>query len=113
MSKLQHAIISSYKEKYPTDKLRHISEKTSIQITRVFRILNGSEMKISEYEAFENCLEMDQKHTDILEDLKSILSEVSHDKKSFLKLMIQKEAMKLKIAQRTKGYRSHFKEALC
>lgn len=113
MSKLQDAIILSYKEKYPTDKLRHISEKTSIQITRVFRILNGSEMKISEYEAFENCLGDAEKHTDILDDLKSILSEVSHDKKSFLKLMIQKEILKLKIAQKTKGYRSHFKEALC
>ena len=34
--------------------LRKISEDTNIQITRVFRILNGSEMKISEFEIFSS-----------------------------------------------------------
>lgn len=53
---LQNAIIKQYKENYPNDKLKEISQKTNIQITRVFRILNGAEMKLSEYESFNHAI---------------------------------------------------------
>lgn len=54
MKKLQDSILRQYKEIYPSDSLKEISKRTKIQITRVFRLFNGSEMKISEYESFYN-----------------------------------------------------------
>lgn len=42
-----------YKEKFPNDTIKNISTKTNIQQTRVFRIFNGAEMKISEFFALE------------------------------------------------------------
>ena len=54
MNTNQQKIISLYKEKYPQDTIKTISLKTQIQQTRVFRIFNGSEMKISEFEKIEN-----------------------------------------------------------
>lgn len=38
------------------DTYREISEDTGIQITRIFRILNGSKMKICELEIFEKII---------------------------------------------------------
>ena len=50
---LQKLTIARYQVMYPEDSLREISKKTGIQLTRLFRIMNGSEMRISEYEQFE------------------------------------------------------------
>lgn len=55
--KLQEHILKRYKSLYPEHTLKEISQKTGLQITRVFRILNGSEMKVTEFEAFQNALE--------------------------------------------------------
>ena len=54
MNQLQTKLITTYKEKFPKDTYKEISKKTNIQQTRVFRIFNGSEMKLSEYEAIED-----------------------------------------------------------
>lgn len=53
MNELQASTLSRYLEIHNHPTLKFISVDTSIQITRVFRILNGHEMKISEYEKFE------------------------------------------------------------
>jgi hypothetical protein len=53
MNNNQQKVISLYKEMYPQDTIKTISLKTSIQQTRVFRIFNGAEMKISEFEKLE------------------------------------------------------------
>lgn len=53
---LQDIIIKRYFDYYPKQSLRGISTNTNIQITRVFRILNGSPMKLCEYESFENAI---------------------------------------------------------
>lgn len=53
---LQEIIIKRYFEYFPKQSLREISAQTGIQITRVFRILNGSSMKLCEYEAFEEAI---------------------------------------------------------
>jgi hypothetical protein len=53
MNHLQQKLISTYKEIFPKDTYKDISNKTRIQQTRVFRIFNGSEMKLSEYEVIE------------------------------------------------------------
>lgn len=50
---LQNLILKEFKENHPEATFRQISEMTGIQITRVFRIFNGSKMKINEWEAFQ------------------------------------------------------------
>lgn len=50
--KLQQEIINEYKKKFPQDKLKDISERTGLNITRVFRVFNGATLKINEYEIF-------------------------------------------------------------
>jgi hypothetical protein len=53
---LQEITIKRYFDHYPKQSLREISANTDIQITRVFRLLNGAQMKLCEYEAFENAI---------------------------------------------------------
>ena len=53
MSNLQESILNEYKLHFPHDTLRDIAEKTDIQITRIFRLFNGSSMKLGEYETFK------------------------------------------------------------
>lgn len=53
---LQHAVIQKYRKIYPNHTLRETSAQTGIQLTRVFRIFNGQEMKISEYEKFREVI---------------------------------------------------------
>jgi len=50
---LQEAILKRYQKKNKNLTIREISLDTKIQATRVFRIMNGAEMKISEYEIFK------------------------------------------------------------
>lgn len=51
---LQNKTIYRYRRFFPQDTLKQISERTGIQITRVYRLLNGKTMKVRELEAFEN-----------------------------------------------------------
>ena len=74
---LQQNIIRRYKETYPEDKLKDISNKTSIQITRVFRILNGAEMKVLELEAFMNTLRQSSEQTPLVTLAQSCEQELS------------------------------------
>jgi len=69
---LQKRIIEQYLNLNPNITLRKISSDTGIQMTRVFRILNGSEMKIAEYEIFR------KKVTDKL-GLCGVLEELAHE----------------------------------
>jgi hypothetical protein len=57
-SYLQNQLLGLFKKKYPDMPLKEIAKNSDIQITRVFRLLNGSEMKITEYESFIGLLEM-------------------------------------------------------
>ena len=56
---IQKEILSQYKQTYPADTYQTISNKTGIQNTRVFRIFNGYEMKLSEYSRFVDVLGAD------------------------------------------------------
>ena len=53
---LQKNILITYKNLFPNETLKETSSKTGIQQTRVFRIFNGSEMKLSEFEIFEEII---------------------------------------------------------
>ena len=47
---LQNKFLKSFLRRHPHIKLREIAEKTGINISRVFRILNGSAMKLEEFQ---------------------------------------------------------------
>ena len=54
---LQARILDNYLNLYGKNQtLKQISEHLGIQVTRVFRIFNGYEMKISEFEKFQLAL---------------------------------------------------------
>lgn len=53
---LQNEIIAKYQKQYPDTTLKDLSRKTGIQVTRVFRIMNGYDMKLSEYEKFHKLI---------------------------------------------------------
>lgn len=53
---LQENIITRYKKTFPKDTLKKTSNRTNLHLTRIFRIFNGFEMRISEYEAFETAI---------------------------------------------------------
>lgn len=54
---LEKEIIIRYKKKFPHETLKETSERTGIQITRVFRLFSGRKMKVSELEAFQKAIE--------------------------------------------------------
>ena len=57
---LQEQIIKNYYETFGREKtLKEISNHLGIQITRVFRILNGYEMKLTEYEKFNSITQLE------------------------------------------------------
>ena len=49
-------IINDFKHEFGSLSYREISAMTGIQMTRVFRIFNQQEMKVSEYERFNKLL---------------------------------------------------------
>ncbi len=57
---LQQNIIKDYRLAFPNDTLREIANRTGIQLTRVFRLLNGSPMKLAEYESFYDLLDSEK-----------------------------------------------------
>ena len=56
MNTRERETVQRYRKMFPNDTLKTISQKTGIQLTRVFRIMNGKPMKVSELEIFENIL---------------------------------------------------------
>lgn len=98
---LQEITIKRYLEQFPNQSLREISTNTNIQITRVFRLLNGSPMKLMEYEAFERVI--DQKSfqnkvttQDFISTSKECLQHLSETK---LNELIHEMKQSLKIKQ--------------
>ncbi len=56
---LQTRILKDYRALYPGRPLRVTADQTGIQLTRVFRIFNGSPMKLHEYECFHRLVHGD------------------------------------------------------
>lgn len=53
---LQQKTINRYRQFFPNDTLRETSKRTGIQMTRVFRLFNGMNMKVKELEVFEQVI---------------------------------------------------------
>lgn len=79
----QQKVIRNYQNLFPNLKLREISDQTGIQMTRVFRIFNGAEMKITEYEIFEKIVreeKLDTSYSEIFQNVTSYLNLLSLEK---------------------------------
>ena len=74
---LQDKIIYQYRQLYPNDTLRDIAGRTNIQLTRVFRLLNGKLMKLEEYEAFSNVVTTHSKKSINTEVYSKIMNEIN------------------------------------
>lgn len=72
MNTLEKEVIRRYRQVFPKDTLKSISEKTGIQITRVFRIMNGKPMKVRELEIFERILKSQCRETKKLTEIERL-----------------------------------------
>ncbi len=57
MSSLQKIVWDKYHQLYPNQTLKEISETTGLNLTRIFRIRQGQEMKLCEYETIQNIIQ--------------------------------------------------------
>lgn len=64
---LQKTILNQYMLLNNKPTLKQISEDTGIQLTRIFRLFNGSTMKLSEYQVFNRRVKEKMGLTDGLE----------------------------------------------
>lgn len=69
-------VLNKYAQAKGKQTLREISQDTGINTSRLFRLMNGYEMKISEYQIFERKLEEYEfgEHQRVLELMKHCLS---------------------------------------
>jgi hypothetical protein len=66
---LQKIILGQYVLLNGDPTLKFISDDTGIQITRVFRLFNGSLMKLSEYQVFQQKVKVKMGLTNTLENI--------------------------------------------
>lgn len=66
---LQKTILNQYMLLNGKPTLKKISEDTGIQLTRVFRLFNGSQMKLDEYQTFNQKVKERMGLTDSLEQI--------------------------------------------
>lgn len=52
----QQQLVQAYRRRYPKHTFKDISYLTGINKTRIFRIFNGQEMKLSEYNAIDELI---------------------------------------------------------
>ena len=94
--KEQNVLISKYLEVKKNPTLKKISKQTGINQTRVFRLLNGAPMKLSEYLSFKAGINNELKLNNCLGEL--ALKCFNHLSKDSLKeienLMINKLTLK-------------------
>lgn len=91
---VQVLILKLFKEAYPNAKLKDISDKTGIQITRVFRLMNGAEMKVSELESFQSLLQDPKSNSKFIEISKSCALNLSPKRRNYIQAIME-QALKL------------------
>ena len=91
---MQKIVLKQFHESFPHAKLKEISEKTGIQITRVFRILNGAEMKVTEMERFQEAVSGTKANQGFVELSKRCALNLSEGKRKFIQGMME-QSLKL------------------
>ncbi len=69
MNAKQNQILQLYRQRFPGRSTREMSKDLKINPSRVFRLLNGYEMKVSEYERVKEFLNENQIETPDLYNL--------------------------------------------
>ncbi len=59
---LQESILKSYKDSFGHQTLAAMSTHTGLNISRLFRILNGAKMRLEEYEVFKTKIQEKKSH---------------------------------------------------
>lgn len=54
---LQQQILAEFKQHFPRRTFREVEDLTGIQLTRVFRLMNGAPMRLDEYETLRHVIE--------------------------------------------------------
>ncbi|HLE10579.1 MAG: hypothetical protein A2504_14055 [Bdellovibrionales bacterium RIFOXYD12_FULL_39_22] len=90
---LQQAIIQNYFDLIGNKStLKKMSEDLGINITRVFRLLQGAEMKLSEYEKFKNFIAKHDANINELPQLsKRCLERLSRKSQSEIKILMMRK----------------------
>jgi methylglyoxal synthase len=91
---LQKTILNQYMLLNQGPTLKKIAADTGIQLTRVFRLFNGSTMKLSEYQIFQRKVKEMMGLTDTLEEMAfecslKLSTEAVKDIEIFLKRKIE------------------------
>ncbi len=60
MEKVQSNLLKAYRQARPHFGLREMSKETGIQLTRMHRLLNGSEMKVKELRIIQELLNQEK-----------------------------------------------------
>jgi hypothetical protein len=74
---LQAKTLNRYRQFFPNETLKETSERTGIQITRVFRLFNGKNMKVAELEALERIIQNKISENPQFHRLSQVLEEAS------------------------------------
>ncbi|MFN8370753.1 MAG: hypothetical protein U0T83_09050 [Bacteriovoracaceae bacterium] len=95
---MQTEIIKKFKECYAGFTLKSMAEITGIQVTRLFRIINGAEMKLVEYRKFQVAIlkmkiELNPTREDIFELAEIYLAELSIEAVSELREFLKSRIM--------------------
>jgi hypothetical protein len=75
---LQKKILNDFRQHFPTYTLREIAALTDIQLTRVFRLINGAPMKLEEFEAFTVAIQNNTSHYASQHHLDRLITEVKN-----------------------------------
>lgn len=104
---LQMTILNQYMLLNNKPTLKSISEDTGIQLTRVFRLFNGSTMKLSEYQVFNRKVKEKMGLTDGLEAVAFECSlKLSPDAIKDLEVFLRRKIETWKLVQIQKQSRS-------
>ncbi len=76
---LQKTIFKKYFEAKGKKTLREMAEETGINLSRIFRLLNGCKMRLDEYEKFDVVIKGNNKNQlkDLIEDCDKKLSVIT------------------------------------
>ncbi len=89
---LQNEIMTRYNYAKGKQKLREISEDTGISISRVFRLINGSKMKLEEYEAFLSAIYIERSLVNDIENLaKKCVDRLELEKLKEIKIYMERK----------------------
>jgi transcriptional regulator of heat shock response len=79
MQALQNQIFEQYYQVYPNHTLREISELTGIHPTRVFRLINGMEMRLSEWDKINQAISKKSNDRFVLSGLIRLFNQAIHE----------------------------------